>query len=191
MRLFVGVELPDAIKEEAAATISELRSRLLRVAPALEVRWVDPANLHITLVFIGEVKDENVTATREALTPPFSTAAFELHFAGLGAFPSTGAPRVFWVGTRSGAASLAALYEQVVARLLPLGYQPEGRPYSAHLTLGRVKESRRADSHAIRRSLEEPGADLGSCHVAAVTLFRSHLSPGGSTYEAVLRIPLR
>jgi 2'-5' RNA ligase len=74
----------------------------------------------------------------------------------------------------------------------PLGVQAERRAYSAHLTIARVKEvPGRGGHHELRAALREVAADAGRCAIDAVTVFRSRLSPKGSTYEALLRVPLR
>ena len=76
-------------------------------------------------------------------------------------------------------------------RLEPLGIAPEQRPYSAHLTIARVREMRDRDYAGLRASLCAMPADAGTCRIQALTVFRSHLSPKGATYQAVLRVPLQ
>jgi 2'-5' RNA ligase len=96
------------------------------------------------------------------------------------------------MGLGEGLDGLRALHEETGRRLAPLGYEPEHREYSAHLTLARVKEGPPRSSVAdFRRLLREVPADAGRSRVAAVTLFRSRLSPKGAAYEPVLRVPLK
>jgi 2'-5' RNA ligase len=191
MRLFIGVELPNDVKAGAAAVIEELRGGLRRVAPGAEIRWVDEANLHLTLWFLGEVGDALLTTLSMALREPFVTPSFNVRFEGLGAFPPTGSPRVFWAGAETGGPQLAALHAEVQNRMVRLAFEPEDRPYSPHLTLARVKEIRRADGLAAKQILATFPAAFGDFPVNAVTLFRSRLSPKGARYESVLRVPLR
>ena len=73
MRLFIGVELPEAVKESAAEQLRDVQERVRRAAPAAAIRWVEPANLHVTLWFIGEVEDARAAALTAALQPPFGT----------------------------------------------------------------------------------------------------------------------
>jgi len=190
MRLFVGVDLDVRMKAAAGDVAGRLRQRLLRAAPGLVARWVPVDNLHITLWFIGEVPDERAAAIADVLQAPFDTPAFDLRAAGCGAFPPSGPPRVFWIGIAAGQASMQALYREVGARLAPLGFEPERRAYTAHLTIARVKDPGRGTTKAIRESLAALPADCGECRVEAVTLFRSRLSPRGAAYEPLLRVPL-
>ena len=189
MRLFVGVELDDHVKNAAAEIADSLRRDLGR---ELDARWIPPANLHITLWFLGEVDQSRVESIRQMLDSPFQQTAFDLAISGLGAFPSSGPPRVVWLGVSSGGSALARLHEELTARLKPIGFVPERRPYSAHLTLARVKDMSRGFSYRdLRDNLHRRPADAGRCRVDAVTLFRSRVSSKGATYERLLRVPLQ
>jgi RNA 2',3'-cyclic 3'-phosphodiesterase len=190
MRLFVGIELPDDVKRAAGAAATDLRARLESKAPRVVLRWVDPANLHVTLWFLGEVADARASDVAAALNEPFPVNAFELGFAAAGMFPYSAAPRALWLGIRSGAGELAELYAHTGSRLARLGFLPEKRPYSAHLTIARFKSVRRNDVPVVRRVVADASVAIPGTSVSAVTLFRSHLSPKGSRYESVLRVPL-
>ena len=190
MRVFVGIELPDVVKLAAGAAAADLRARLESWAPGVALRWVDAANLHVTLWFIGEVSDARARDVAAALGDPFRLSAFDLAFAGAGMFPGSGAPRALWLGIRSGAGELAALHASTGSRLAPLGFLPEKRPYSAHLTIARFKSVRRPDVPVVRRVVADASTAIPATRISAVTLFRSHLSPKGSRYESVLRVPL-
>jgi 2'-5' RNA ligase len=189
LRLFIGVELDEAVRDSAAAIANSLRRHL---GDRVDARWVSASNLHITLWFIGNAADDRTEEILRGLDRPFTIPAFDAHIAGLGVFPPSGAPRVFWLGVQSGAEPLAGLHAGLSARLLPMGIEAERRAYSAHLTIARVKEIRggKADTD-LRASLRGVAADAGTCRIAAVTVFRSHLSPKGATYEALLRVPLQ
>jgi 2'-5' RNA ligase len=190
MRIFIGVSLPDDVKQAAAAVGSDLRARLQRAAPRVSLRWVDPANLHITLWFIGEVAEPKVDVIKSVLTQPFRTSSFELRLAGVGTFPPSGPLRVLWLGIQSGADGLRDVHAELTPRLAPLGFQPEKRGLSAHLTLARFKDVRGSDRPAVLRALDTADTVVSECTVDAVTLFRSRLSPKGSQYESLLRVPL-
>jgi RNA 2',3'-cyclic 3'-phosphodiesterase len=190
MRLFIGVELDDRVKAAAGDVAERLRQRLQRAAPALVARWVATENLHITIWFIGEVGDERAAAIADVLRHPFETHAFDLALAGCGAFPPAGPPRVFWIGVGGGQAAMQSLYGEVGHRLAPLGFEPERRAYTAHLTVARVKDPGRGTSRVVRDTLAELPASCGSSPIQAVTLFRSRLSPRGAAYEPLVRVPL-
>lgn len=191
-RIFVGVELADEVKDAAFSAADALRRRLADAGLRVDAKWVPRDNLHITLWFIGEVTDDRARTIQDALAPESAVPAFDVRLAGLGAFPPSGAPRVFWIGLRSGAEEMMALNAEVGARLAPLGCEPERRPYSGHVTIARARElASRSDASGIRRIAHDLAADAGVSHVSAVTLFRSHLSPKGASYEPLLRVALR
>jgi 2'-5' RNA ligase len=190
MRLFVGIELDDAVSAAAAGVGQALKPRLAAVAPGFSARWIPQSNLHITLWFIGEVADSRGADLIERLREPFDVAPFRLGLRGCGAFPPSGAPRVLWIGTNEGTDAMRALYARLERRLTLLGFAAERRPYSPHLTIARVKEAGRGSGRAIRDALAAVDADCGNSAVAAVTLFRSRLSPHGAAYEPLLRVPL-
>ena len=190
MRLFFGVELDEAVKAAAADVGERLRQRLGADAPDFEARWIAPENLHITIWFLGEVDDARADAVAAAFAPSLTVPSFELAVAGAGAFPPSGAPRVVWIGVRQGSEELAALYGAVGERLAPLGFDPERRGYTAHLTIARVKNPGRTAPRNLRQLVSGVSADCGSCRISSLTLFRSRLSPRGAAYERLLRVPL-
>jgi 2'-5' RNA ligase len=125
------------------------------------------------------------------LRPRLETPAFDVHIAGFGAFPPSGPPRVLWMGVTRGLEDLARAHDEVGARLQPWGFPPEGRAYSAHLTIARVKEPPHGAARAaIRQAIAHEEADAGSCRITELTVFRSRTSPHGATYEPLLRVPL-
>jgi RNA 2',3'-cyclic 3'-phosphodiesterase len=189
VRLFVGIELDDRVRESAAQIADSLKRQL---GNRVDARWISPANLHITLWFIGEVDDPRGEELLRVLNRSFDEPHFDIDIRGVGAFPPSGVPRVFWLGVRSGGESLRRLHSELAGRLAPLGFEPERRPYSAHLTIARVKDiSRAIGSRAIRELLQTIPAVAGRWRTTSVTLFRSRLSPKGATYEPLLRIPLQ
>lgn len=186
MRLFIGVELDDALKAAIAAEIDRIRREIERRRARVQARWVPPENHHITLWFLGEVDDSRAASVAKALERPFETPAFTLRISGAGTFPPSGAPRVIWMGIAEGSPSLRSLHEDLATRLAPLGFEREARAYSPHLTIARVKEG----PPALRDTLRAAVGDVGACTVGAVTLFRSRTSPKGATYEALFRVAL-
>jgi 2'-5' RNA ligase len=191
MRLFIGVELPDAVKEMAAKQLDDVKERVRKAAPSAAIRWVEAANLHITLWFIGEVDETRADALRSSMQPPFATPRFDVKLEGLGAFPPGGTPRVIWIGMTAGREPLVALHGEIRDRLAPLGYEPEARPFSPHLTVARVKDIRAGGAKAVRAVLASQPVVLERYTQAAVTLFRSRTSPKGAQYESLLRVPLK
>jgi RNA 2',3'-cyclic 3'-phosphodiesterase len=190
MRLFVGIELDDAVRAAASDVAERLRQRLKRSRVDLTARWVEPANLHITLWFLGELTDERFARVSAVMAVPFATNAYLLAVNGCGAFPASGAPRNIWLGVSAGRQSTAEIHDELKGRLGPIGFEAEKRPYTPHLTIARVKDIRRQAAHQLRTAMAAVPADCGSCRIEGVTLFRSRLSPSGSRYEPLLRVPL-
>jgi RNA 2',3'-cyclic 3'-phosphodiesterase len=183
MRLFVAVELDDAVRTAASRAAEGLKQQLRRTG--LDARWIGPDNLHFTLVFIGQVEDPAAASFVEALARPFDQPRFPVRLGRFGAFPASGPPRVIWIGLAEGGESLKRVQEEVVRRLQPLGFAPERRPFSAHLTIARVRDVERAAARDARAIVSAASVPDASCLVTRVTLFRSHLSPKGSRYEAM------
>jgi 2'-5' RNA ligase len=190
MRLFIGVELPDVIRNSVAAVASRVREDIARAAPDAQIRWVPPSNLHITVWFLGEVREPRVEPLVASLTPPLDARSFTLRIGGGGAFPQSGPPRAIWLGLASGREGLIAVHEQLRGRLVPLGFAAEARPYSPHLTIARVKDARPRDARAMRGLLGDVATDVGQCEVQWATLFVSRSRRTGSEYEPLCRLQL-
>jgi len=189
MRLFFAIELEAVARERVAAEQRRLRHI---VADAADIRWVEPAQLHLTLVFLGEIVEPRLTAVTALATKSIPVAQFTLTLGGVGTFPVRGEPKIVWLGTRSGASETAAVHEAIAQRVTACGIEMEHRRFHPHLTLARVR-GRRGSGRFGRRLRQDAGAEptsVASSRVAEVTLFQSTLSPRGSTYEAIARAPL-
>lgn len=187
LRLFVGIRLPPEVK----AALGQTQTRLHR-EPA-PVGWAAPETMHLTLHFLGN--------TDEALREPIGAALraalqgqtpFELRLGPAGVFPKPQRPDVVWQGLAGDVAALKQLQEQVVVALEPLGFKREQRPYSPHLTLGRV---RRGAEPAALVSLGTavtalPAPPALGWTVERVSLFQSELLPSGPRYTVLDDIAL-
>jgi 2'-5' RNA ligase len=148
---------------------------------------VAETNLHVTLKFLGQIDEVRVDPIAQALAGVAArTAAFEIAVRGLGAFPTSARPRIVWVGLEP-AAPLAALAGEVDTALATLGSARESRPFAAHVTLGRVRESRR--NALLAAALARP-AECGRLTVARVSLMRSELHPRGARYTELTSVVL-
>jgi 2'-5' RNA ligase len=185
MRVFVAVRLSDAVIAAAQDVASALRRRV-RPLPA---RWVSAANMHLTVCFIGSVAADAAPAILAALQPPLAIPPFRLELGDGGMFPPTGPPRVIWIGLSQGAASLRAMHDAFARRLAPLGFEPEQRPYSAHLTLARLKEAPRSARAEVQQALAAIGRQRASCPIDSATVFESRLSPKGASYQPLFDVP--
>jgi 2'-5' RNA ligase len=155
------------------------------------VRWTDAGRLHLTLKFLGEVAADRLPAVRAAVDAAAAGhASFTLELRGAGAFPAVQRPRVVWVGTGAGALEASALAASLELALAPLGFAPEQRPFTAHLTVGRFREPPR-DRAALPRLIEAVRDRLwGEAVVPAVHLVRSDLFPAGPNYSILATAPL-
>jgi RNA 2',3'-cyclic 3'-phosphodiesterase len=188
LRAFIAVEIPAEIQQKIHRETSNLRKGIDSL-----VRWVPPQNMHLTLKFLGDVSPNSLEFIKQMLRTEAETiACFDIHLAGLGAFPNLKRPRVLYVGIQAPAA-LDALARAIDSASRRLGYEPEERPFSAHLTLGRVRQNANAaEQMQIRRTIEGTQVDLlGTAKVDSVHLFKSDLNPGGSVYTRLYSAPLK
>jgi 2'-5' RNA ligase len=186
LRLFVAVDPTDAARRR----IAEVQQSLKRATTARgwKASFPKPENLHLTLKFLGSVEADRVPDLRSGLAEIGATDRFEICFEGVSGFPGRGTPRILWLGVTAGAGELKTLAEQVDRCCASLGFEPEAREFSPHLTLGRVKNGRGSLASVVDNvSPKEAGSSL----VTEVTLYRSELGPGGSTYTPLEKIPLR
>jgi RNA 2',3'-cyclic 3'-phosphodiesterase len=162
--------------------------RLRQVAGG--VGWVAPENLHITLKFLGRVEEARLGLVQRCLDRAAAgIERFEIAIERLGAFPAPTRPRVIWAGVDQGAEPLSALADRVERELAEMGFAPEARGFTPHVTLGRVGEPRR--NPALAAALERAGATMfGAVRVDRLSLMRSDLSPRGARYTELSAHPL-
>jgi 2'-5' RNA ligase len=189
LRSFVAIELPTEIQQ----AISRSTAPLQKVLPRPLVRWVASLNVHLTLKFLGDVSPANLERLAETLRLEVITyPAFAMSVNKLGAFPNPRRPRVFWIGLEA-PPTLLALQRGVEAVVARMGYPLEDRPFSPHLTIGRVSQNATAaELQKIRTALE--GATigmLGIVQVNAIQIFKSDLQPSGPVYTPMYTLPLK
>jgi 2'-5' RNA ligase len=183
VRLFVAVDLPDVVRRSAAEAAASLKHELGRARARSRISWVAPAQLHLTLVFLGEVDDGTGAAVVDRMREPLPLPPFAVRLGHAGLFPPSGRPRVLWLAVAEGAQALVSVHAAVEQRLAGIGYRRETRAYAPHLTLARFKEGGTPDE---RRAIGR-AAVTGSpaARVRHVTLYRSVLSPGGPEYTVL------
>jgi 2'-5' RNA ligase len=188
--LFLAVDVDASAREALKDACAAVRRAATDATAShhVSIGWANPAGMHLTLHFLGEVQDHDVPALTSALSAPLAHPPFEIALGGVGVFPPSGPVRVVWLGCRRGEDGLASLHRLVGERLVALGYTLESRPFSPHLTLARVKEKVPPEFRA--RVVAAAAPDVGPWTVTAVTLFQSHLGPGGASYSVVCRSEL-
>ena len=182
MRLFLAIDLPPEVRD----AIAEVQERSRRSCPGW--RWVRAEGIHLTLRFLGEVTQADEARQREAWRRAVAShPRIRFEVGGLGVFPGGGRPRVLWLGVKdaSPAGDLEALAEALEDTARKLGFEPEERPFRAHLTLARAEREERPVS-------PPPGGALLASDLVAeeVVLFRSELGSGGARYSRVAAFPL-
>jgi 2'-5' RNA ligase len=154
------------------------------------VRWVKPDNIHLTLKFLGEIDESQVVPIGRILDNMTSgMAPFKLQVKGLGAFPNARNPKVIWMGMDDNQQRLVFFQEKLEETLAAIGFTPEKRDYSPHLTLGRVKDSR--GKRDIEQIIEKyKNEDLGYFTADTIIFFQSDLQPSGPVYSSLKTIQL-
>ena len=157
---------------------------------ARDVAWIAPSNLHLTLKFLGAVPEERIAAVAGALDEAAREAhPFQAQIRGLGAFPSAGRPRVVWAGVTDGAVEMTALARRVDTALAALGFPRDERPFSPHVTLGRVRRPGRSPD--LTDALGSAAArEFGRMRVPSASLMRSELGPRGARYTELAAVTL-
>ncbi|NTU60605.1 MAG: RNA 2',3'-cyclic phosphodiesterase [Deltaproteobacteria bacterium] len=188
VRCFVAAELPEEVRAELAALAKRLRSR------GLDLRWVAPASLHLTLKFLGEIPPETFEAVLRVLDEPVGlpghVGPLRLALSGVGAFPSPRRARVVWAGLAGDVATLARTALTLEARLEGVGVAREARPFAAHLTLGRSRGP--AGVADLEKFLGEDRDFRGpEFEIWSLVLYESVLRPGGPLHTPKKTIPLQ
>ncbi len=188
-RLFIAIELPDSIRDQIIGAID----RLQQVVPRHAIRWIPPENLHLTLKFLGEVPETQINRIRINLEHAVrGHQIFAFTVSGAGCFPTPKKPRVLWLGLHEKGDALVSLRNTVEQHIAPLGFPTEKRPFSPHLTIGRVKR------HIKGKTLSEIGdgvetatiGELAKWQCESVNLMQSTLSSDGARYTCLSQISL-
>ncbi len=189
IRAFITIEIPSEIHAQLDKITQDLQSQ----TKARTIHWVPGKNIHLTLKFLGEVSSTNLgiltkILTNEAVKHPH----FEIDVDGLGAFPSIQRPRVIWIGIEA-PPRLITLQKGIEAETLRLGYAPDEREFSPHLTLARISHNASQDEirHLSDVLANYQVGSLGTFKVDTVKLFKSDLLPGGTIYTPLFTISLK
>lgn len=178
IRAFVAVELPNAIKEQVKA----LETQLMKARA--DIRWVRTENIHITLKFLGDITPDRLEEVRAGVHEATEAmASFQMTLGSVGAFPNLDRPRVFWVDVEDGRAALVNLQNAVESALCSRHFVREERPFSPHLTIGRVRSPKGLNSlSALIRDIPFQTSDFP---VDRVSILQSDLQPAGPVYTVL------
>ncbi len=182
LRAFIAIEIPEEIKRQIASQTAGLRQVVGR-----SVRWVMPENTHLTLKFLGDISSTNIDFLAQAVkTEAGQYLPFEISVDGLGAFPNVRRPRIIWIGLHA-PTDLTRLQHNLETATARLGYVSDEKPFSPHLTIGRIREQLSSDdTQSLRGALENSKVGLlGNFAVKSVHLFQSELKSGGPIYTCL------
>ena len=179
MRCFVALDLPTPVRNHLIKVSSPLRERY-------DVRWVPRDQMHLTLLFGGDMEPQNVDALTD-IVDRLELPAISLSLTTFGSFPPRGLPRVVWAGLDGDIDAIRGLQETLTEQAEPLGVMPEKRAFTPHVTLGRVQGQ--FGLLALIDQMKKLGEELNPKPFAptALTLYQSTLTPKGPYYEVILQ----
>jgi len=183
IRTFICVEIPAAIKSR----IEDLQRALKQ--PDAQISWVKPANIHLTVKFLGDVAAPRIEVVRRAVERAAeSLSAFAIEVGGAGCFPNARNPRVLWVGLGQVPEALSQLHTRLENELAREGFAREPKRFAPHLTIGRARNPNQA--RATAEALIARGFAPVAFQASEIIVMRSDLRPAGSIYtpQAVIKL---
>lgn len=181
IRSFIAFDIDD---EQVVKCFAEAQQMLARTGADLKL--VKPENIHVTMRFLGNITPPMVDSIYEAMQKVFFSS-FEVEIRGLGAFPKMQYARVIWAGIRKGAEQLSNISDQLEPRLRELGFRPDPKGFSPHLTIARVKSGRNK-AGLIRRIKDSVNYEFGIVKAECLRLKRSVLTPKGPFYSTLKEV---
>ncbi len=186
VRAFLALDPPEAVLNEIAAIQNRMRKLL-----AGDIRWVNPAGIHLTLKFLGDVPRDGLDAVADAVGPVAAAyAPLSLDIGTAGFFPDAKRPRILWLGTGGDVKGLVAFQAAVENALAGCGFPREERTFRPHLTLARIRSPRGLTGvSAFMDGQKDYRA--GSFVGRSLTLFQSTLTPKGAIYTELSQFPFQ
>jgi len=183
IRAFIAVDLDDPVIEKVCNVVEILKPRITGI------RWLRKENLHLTLKFLGNIAESQVEPITAALRHPLGLfSPCTISAKGLGVFPDFRRPKILWVGLTGD--QLVQLAAEIESALMPLGFTPENRAFTPHLTIGRWREGSRPAKN-LRQEIDSLNDfEFGACAVRQIVLFQSVLKPEGASYSELRTIQL-
>ncbi len=181
LRLFVAAEISKEVRSGLEDLIKSLS------APGDGVKWVRPASIHLTMKFLGNVKEEEldkvIKAGETALSDISGIDGIKLSIEGLGKFPGGKRIRVIWIGLKGELDRLEMVQDALNESFYQMGFPKEERDFRPHLTLGRVKG--RVSREIIEKIEDMKDIVLGDIRVSGLHLLKSDLRPTGAVYTSL------
>lgn len=178
IRSFIAIPVP----REMANALGDVAAQMAYQDKSNAVRWVDQANYHITLAFLGDQNEDDLEQLAEQLDHYLPQTAFDITISHLSPFPESKPKLIAAMVNKS--ESLIDLHKQVTSSLLASPINPDKRRFMPHVTLGRYRHNKNPFMGAIPSVVETSG------ELNEVTLYESTLTSKGAEYEAMFRFPL-
>lgn len=185
IRSFLAFELPVEIKRNVARVSKEIRHS------GLDARWVKVENIHLTVIFLGNIKTEDVEGIDEEIQkvcPGYGS--FDIALKGMGCFPNRRRPRVLWLGLDGDMERMSNFRNDLQQTLKTFGIKEEKRPFRPHLTLGRFRSVRKMGSKMDEILMAHETLETTMESLSELILFKSDLKPGGAVYTKLKSWPL-
>jgi len=183
IRTFIAISVPERVKNN----IEELQRQLKRGGGHL--KWIRTESIHLTLKFLGDVEESKIDTIADSVHKAVSSQQpFIISVSGTGAFPNIKRPRVLWAGIDEGKEILTSLATGIDRACTALGFKPEKRKFSAHLTIGRVKSSKNIQNTL--NTMNSTDFEGGSFRAEEIQIIKSELRPEGAKYTPLHTIKL-
>jgi RNA 2',3'-cyclic 3'-phosphodiesterase len=177
IRSFLAFELPPQIRQVLLRVHDELKRS------SLDVRWARPEGIHLTVVFMGDVREADISPIIEKIGEVcLSYGPFSMALRSMGCFPNSRNPRVLWLGVESHLERMSRFRDDLQEKLLPFGIRPEKRDFRPHLTLGRFRKPGKSADELEALLSKHRGLTSPVCSLNELILFKSDLKPGGAVY---------
>jgi len=184
MRVFIALGISSSIKEK----IAEIQKRLKERED--KVKWVNPGIIHLTLKFLGEIREEKLKQVSKAVERVArESSPFLMSIEGMGIFPNFSRPRVIWIGAREEEGKLKSLVSSLEKELKKGGFPEEKRRWTPHLTIGRIKFLKKKEKLIDFIQLEKEKR-FGEEKVRDIQIMQSQLTPEGPVYTVLNKVLL-
>jgi 2'-5' RNA ligase len=184
IRIFVGIKIPAELKDKIVEAQTLLRKT------SADVKWVEPENFHYNLKFFGSVTESELKKVEHAIQNVAKNHdSFKLEIQDIGTFPTKTSPRVVWLGAKNGNSEIISLANALDSEFSKQGFAKGERPFTPHLTLGRIRSDLNMEN-LIKRAKDLEHINIGSFNVNELIIFQSKLSRNGPTYIELSKFSL-
>ncbi len=185
IRSFLAFELPAEIKGIVSRVSGEMKKS------PLDVRWVNVDNIHLTVIFIGSISEDNLAGMDRVVKDVCRNyGPFDISLSGTGVFSSRRNPRVLWIGLAGDIERMSFFRNTLQESLKPFGIKVEKRRFNPHLTIGRFRKGAKSGVHLDKILLRYRTLNSPVRSISELVLFKSDLKPGGAVYTKLNAWPL-